>query len=221
MLTLARRRCSALLAPVVRRSSLEAIRSRLDPDPTTFKPLCDALTTPRRAGSSSKLSDTTRKFIVERIAAFDSPQTVVGALREEFGVTITRQGVAFYDPTVGAKPAAKWCALFDTARAAFLKEIGDIPIAQRAVRLRRLDRMAVHAEARGNFALAAALNRQAAEDLGGAYSNRRELTGADGAQLVPPATTTNRLDQLTLEQLVELEKLTKLAFGDADATEPA
>ena len=46
--------------------------------------------------------------------------------------------------------------------------------------------MAAKAEAKGNFPLAAQLHKQAAEEMGNAYTNRRELTGKDGKDLPAP-----------------------------------
>ena len=46
--------------------------------------------------------------------------------------------------------------------------------------------MAQAAERKGNYPLAAALNKQAAEEMGNAYTNRREVTGKDGKDLPAP-----------------------------------
>ncbi|MQV45441.1 DUF2280 domain-containing protein, partial [Sinorhizobium medicae] len=59
-------------------------------------------------------------------------------------------------------------------------------ISHRAVRLRGLQRMAKKAEIQGNMELAASLMKQAAEEVGNAYTNRRELTGKDGKDLPVP-----------------------------------
>jgi hypothetical protein len=40
--------------------------------------------------------------------------------------------------------------------------------------------MAEKAEAQGNMVLASSLLEQAAKEMGGAFTNRRELTGKDG-----------------------------------------
>ncbi|WP_279141297.1 DUF2280 domain-containing protein, partial [Sphingomonas paucimobilis] len=83
--------------------------------------------------------------------------------------------------------AAKWRVLFEQARKAFIEDTSTIPIAHRSSRLRALQRMATAAERKGNYPLAAALNKQAAEEMGNAYTNRRELTGKDGKDLPAPA----------------------------------
>lgn len=113
---------------------------------------------------------------------FDSPQTVADWVSEEYDIKITRQTIHGYDPTHGPKPAEKWCAIFEATRAAFLKTTADIPIANRSVRLRRLERMALAAERLRNYALAAALHEQAAKEVGDVYTNRTKvaLTDPDG-----------------------------------------
>lgn len=116
---------------------------------------------------------------------FDTPQTVVDFVKEEFGIDVTRQSVQYYDPTVGDKPAERWCLIFETTRKEFLKTTADIPIANRSVRLRRLERMALAAERQKNYVLAAALHEQAAKEVGELYTNRHmmELSGKDGGPI--------------------------------------
>jgi hypothetical protein len=158
--------------------------------------------------AAPKLSEEARTFIVQSLAMFDTPSEVVEAIKEQYGVTIARQSVQDYDPTIGKKPAKRWCALFEETRRRFLEETAEIPIANRAVRLRRLQRMAFTAESRRNYPLAAQLLEQAAKETGGIYTNRRELTGRDGAPLIPEAS----LDDLSDAELASLAA--KLA-GDA------
>ncbi|USA40232.1 DUF2280 domain-containing protein [Pelagerythrobacter marinus] len=137
----------------------------------------------------SKLSEDVKTFIVQALACFDTPSQVVDAVNQEFGVTVTRQNVEKYDPTkvAGAKVAPKWRAMFEQARKSFVEDSSQIAIAHRSTRLRALQRMAAKAEGKGNFPLAAQLHKQAAEEMGNAYTNRRELTGRDGKDLPTPA----------------------------------
>ncbi len=58
-----------------------------------------------------------------------------------------------------------------------------IAISHRAVRLRALQRMAEKGRDPGNMVLTASLMKQAAEEVGNAYTNRHELTGKDGKDL--------------------------------------
>lgn len=138
--------------------------------------------------AKSKISAEVKTFIVQSLACFDTPSTVVEALKREFAVTVSRQMVEAYDPTkkAGGDLAAIWRDLFKSTRDEFLADTGKIAISHRAVRLRGLQRMAEKAEAQGNMVLAASLMKQAAEEMGNAYTNRRELTGKDGKDLPAP-----------------------------------
>lgn len=141
-----------------------------------------------------KLTDEVRTFIVQALACFDAPAVVADAVRKDFGVSVTPQSVEGYDPTkrAGRKMAPKWRTIFDETRKSFLECTADIGIANRPVRLRRLQAMADKAQGMGNLALAAQLLEQAAKECGDAYSNRHKLehTGKDGKDLPAPAPVT-------------------------------
>jgi hypothetical protein len=145
--------------------------------------------------AKSTLSPGIKTFIVQCLACFDAPSTVVEAVKREFGQTVTRQLVEKYDPTkkAGADLGATWRSLFASTRDEFLADTGKIAISHRAVRLRALDRMAARAEERGNMPLAAQLLEQAAKEVGESFTNRRELTGKDGKDLPAPVQVIQRV----------------------------
>ncbi|EML7115163.1 MULTISPECIES: DUF2280 domain-containing protein [Klebsiella pneumoniae complex] len=128
-----------------------------------------------------------KAFIVQSVACFDTPSQVVESVLKEFGVQITRQQVEQNDPTKisGKGLAQKWVDLFNRTRDRFLNEISDIPIANKAYRLRVLQRMSTTAEGMKNLGMTAQLLEQAAKEVGDAYSNKQkvELTGKDGGPL--------------------------------------
>lgn len=128
-----------------------------------------------------------KAFIVQSVACFDTPSQVVESVLKEFGVQITRQQVEQNDPTKisGKGLAQKWVDLFNATRDRFLNEISDIPIANKAYRLRVLQRMSTTAEGMKNLGMTAQLLEQAAKEVGDAYSNKQkvELTGKDGGPL--------------------------------------
>jgi hypothetical protein len=132
--------------------------------------------------AKAKLTDEVKTYIVQALACFDSPSTVSAAVKKEFGVDASRQLVESHDPTkrAGSGLAPKWQALFEETRKSFLEDTAGIAVSHRAVRLRALQRMQEKAEDRGNMVLAASLLEQAAKEMGGAYTNRRELTGKEG-----------------------------------------
>ena len=130
-------------------------------------------------------------YIVQALACFDTPSVVAEAVKREYGLTVSRQKVEAYDPNKRAARslAQRWTTLFEETRKAFLEDTSKIAISHRAVRLRALQRMAERAETMGNIALAAQLFEQAAKEAGDSYTNRRELTGKNGAPLPAAAPT--------------------------------
>jgi len=121
------------------------------------------------------LSNDVKAFIVQALACFDTPSQVATAVREEFGIEVTRQQCESHDPTkyAGRDLAKRWRVLFDDTRRRFREETADIPIANRAHRLRTLGRMAEKAEGMRNLALTAQLLEQAAKEVGDVYVNRQ------------------------------------------------
>lgn len=141
------------------------------------------------------LKDEVKQHIVQALACFDTPSQIVESVKENYGIVITRQQAAAYDPTKlsGKDSAKKWKKIFEATREAFLKDVSTIPIAQPAYRLRVMQRMLAKTEKQGNVAVAAQLLEQAAKDTGGVYTNRQKLehTGANGNPLPPAAPVFN------------------------------
>lgn len=121
------------------------------------------------------LSNEVKTFIVQALACFDTPSQVAAAVREEFGLEVTRQKCEAHDPTkrAGRDLAKRWVTLFEDTRKRFREETAEIPIANRAFRLRVLGRMAEKAENMKNMALTAQLLEQAAKEVGDVYVNRQ------------------------------------------------
>ncbi|WP_395600047.1 DUF2280 domain-containing protein [Pseudomonas sp. B19125] len=121
------------------------------------------------------LKNEVKSFIVQALACFDTPSQVVEAVKNEYGVVVSRQQVETHDLTksAGKGLAVKWVTLFHDTRKRFREETAEIPIANRAFRLRGLGRMAEKAENMRNLALTAQLYEQAAKEVGDVYVNRR------------------------------------------------
>ncbi|HHS9484186.1 TPA: DUF2280 domain-containing protein [Raoultella ornithinolytica] len=136
-----------------------------------------------------------KAFIIQMLACYDTPSQVVEAVQKDFGIAITRQQVETHDPTKvsGKTLAKKWVDMFNTTRDRFLNEISDIPIANKAYRLRVLQRMSTTAENMKNIGMTAQLLEQAAKEVGEAYSNKQKVehTSPDGS--MSPRPTTIRL----------------------------
>lgn len=148
------------------------------------------------------LSDPVKVFIVQGLACFDTPSQIAAAVKELFAVEVPRQQVARYDPTKAHNKdvSPKLRTIFDTARAKFLEDLTTVPVAHRSYRLRALQRSLERAEQQGNMAMVMQILEQAAKEVGGMYTNRRELSGPDGG---PIAST----GMPTLIQLVAPEVL--------------
>lgn len=133
------------------------------------------------------LKPETKAFMVQSVACYDTPSQVVEAVLKEFGIQVTRQQVEQNDPTkVSGKGLAKrWVDLFNATRERFLNETADIPIANKAYRLRVLNRMANTTETMRNYGMTAQLLEQAAKEVGDAYTNKLkvESTGKDGGPI--------------------------------------
>ena len=137
------------------------------------------------AARNKQMTDELKAYVVQALASFDSPSQVAAALKEEFGIELSPQAIQTYDPTkhAGRNLSERWRVYFEQSRKAFIEDTSAIPIAHRSTRLRALQRMASAAEKARNFPLAAQLHKQAAEEMGNAYTNRREVTGKDGKDL--------------------------------------
>lgn len=144
-----------------------------------------------------------KAFIVQSVACFDTPSQVVESVLKEFGIQITRQQVEQNDPTKvsGKGLAKKWSDLFNTTRERFLNEISDIPIANKAYRLRVLQRMSTTAENMKNIGMTAQLLEQAAKEVGDAYTNKLkvESTGKNGGPIEHKDMTNEQLDEALRE----------------------
>jgi hypothetical protein len=161
----------------------------------------------------AKLTERVQVFIVQRLALFDGPSAIVDAVKEEFGLAVSPEQVRHYDPDrPDAEVAEKWRTLHAEARKAFLEEVNKVPIAHRAVRMRRLQRMADAAEKSRNYVLAQSLLEQAAKEVGDAYTNRRELTGKNGG---PIETADRSLEDLSDDELRTLAQKLAAAEGAA------
>jgi hypothetical protein len=133
------------------------------------------------------LRDEVKAFVVQALACFDTPSQVVAAVKAEFGLEVSRQQCEAYDPTkyVGRNLHLRWKTLFEDTRKRFREETADIPIANRAFRLRALGRMAERAENMKNMALTAQLLEQAAKEVGDVFVNRHRKEEAGDEPAVP------------------------------------
>lgn len=133
------------------------------------------------------LKNEVKAFIVQALACFDTPTQVSHAVKQEFGIDVTRQQVEQHDPTkrAGVNLAAKWVTLFHDTRTRFREETAEIPIANRAFRLRAMNRFVEKAETMKNIGLAMQILEQAAKEVGDVYVNRQTKSENPHDNLAP------------------------------------
>lgn len=155
------------------------------------------------------LNNGVKTFIVKGLATYMTPSEVAEAVNQEFGITITRQQVAKYDPykAAGINLAQKWKDLFKQFRDDFNNDIQAIPIANKAYRLNMLDRMARDAEKSKNRPLAAALAEQAAKEMGDVFTNKQKVDNisSDGSMSPKEKPDYSGLTDDELRQYIALE----------------
>lgn len=134
------------------------------------------------------LSREAKIFVVQQLAMWERPTIIQAALKEHFGFEVSLPAIVQYDAGKPGRPK-KWRELFDETRKEFIKNTAKIPIANKAFRLRELDRLyhnqKLAAANRQNPVEMRAALEQAAKEDGNYYSNRTELTGKGGKPLIP------------------------------------
>lgn len=125
-----------------------------------------------------KLKEEHKVFVVVHLARYSTPSEVVDAVSEEFGLQVSRQQVQKYDPTsrAGESLAKGLKDLFYETRRAFKKKVGELPMSHQAYRLNELHKQYVRASRAGNQPLACEILKQAAQEVGGLFTNKRTLT---------------------------------------------
>jgi len=133
------------------------------------------------------LRDEVKAFVVQALACFDTPSQVVASVKERFGLEVTRQQCEAYDPTkyVGRNLHVKWQTLFNDTRKRFREETAEIPIANRAFRLRAMNRFVERAETMKNIGLAMQILEQAAKEVGDVYVSRNRKDEPDDEPAIP------------------------------------
>ncbi|WP_025804602.1 DUF2280 domain-containing protein [Pseudomonas chlororaphis] len=135
----------------------------------------------------ASLNNEVKGFIVQALACFDTPSQVAAAVRDEFAIEVTRQQCEAHDPTkrAGRDLAKKWVVLFNDTRKRFREETAEIPIANRAFRLRAMNRFVEKAETMKNIGLAMQILEQAAKEVGDVYVNRHRKDEPDDEPAIP------------------------------------
>ena len=148
-----------------------------------------------------RLNEEQKVFIVQLLAKFDGPEDVSKAVKEQFGIEVSKQAVSHYNPNTyaGRNLAKRFVQLFEDTRKRFLEEVTDIPAANKSYRVRKLADMALRAERKGNMVLAASLLEQVAKETGNVFTNRREHTGKGGGPIKTQDVTLMTEEQIDAE----------------------
>lgn len=124
-------------------------------------------------------------FIIQEFAMFAAPWEIVPSIKEQFGVDVTLQQLNYWNPNVNNSLAKEWLEIFQTTRTKFLDETSSIAIANKAFRLKELDAM-YRTQKRNKTPNPKAMREileQAAKESGDSYTNRKEITGANGGAI--------------------------------------
>lgn len=118
---------------------------------------------------------TVKMFIVINLARGESADDIIGAVKEKFRLSVTRQQLQKYHPLKanGAELSADLKELFYKTRAEYEKMRP--PLAQMIFRVKKLSEFVENAEAKGNHVAAAAFIEQIAKEAGGFYTDGRTL----------------------------------------------
>lgn len=124
------------------------------------------------------LNGKVQAFIVYGFANFMKPQQIVDAVKENFGIEVSRQQVCYYNPeslTRDKDLAPKWLELFEKYRKEATEETKAIAVSHKPYRIKMLQELIEKAMKSGNMVLAADLLKQVAEEMGGKYTNQQKV----------------------------------------------
>ncbi|OTG82364.1 DUF2280 domain-containing protein [Acinetobacter sp. ANC 4648] len=157
------------------------------------------------------LKEPVKIFIVQSLACFETPQQVADAVKQEYGIEVSRSQCQVYDPTKysGRNLSKKLKDLFNRTRKDFRENVEDIAIANKAFRLRELQSM--YEDAGRNKRVKQNLLKQAFQETDGRVT-RQEVTGANGGAIkteneqktAQPAYSPDELAKLTPQELSRL-----------------
>ena len=137
---------------------------------------------PIKPKETHKLPDEARIYIVRALACRERPASILAQVLEQFDVTMHRSNLANYDPRFNTKLDPELKSLYERTAREFWsdKEFASFNSLQHRQRLRE----ELYEDSGNNRPLKLQILTESAKDEGGLYSNRRELTGAEGAPLV-------------------------------------
>jgi hypothetical protein len=132
----------------------------------------------------ARISKQLRLRITTELACFTTPSEVRDLVKREFGMELSLSTITHYDGSLPSVDLSKGLReVFTKTRARFLEDCSAIPIANLAYRLRELQKLLEKEKDRENTVGARASLEQAAKEIGGAFTNKQEFTGAGGGPI--------------------------------------
>ena len=114
-----------------------------------------------------RLTESTKRRIVEHLACYRSHAETAQLVNEEFEISLTPRHIRAYDPnTFQYAGSQRWIDYFGLVREKFALEIGSIAISHRAYRLNQLQELFYDAKDNGNLRQATKMLEQAAKEVG-------------------------------------------------------
>ncbi len=123
----------------------------------------------------ARLKKEVQTYIVRSLAQFNTPQETATLVKEEFGIDVTRQQCEAYDPTkrIGKDLSQSLKKEFEISREEYLDKPKNIPIANQTVRLDMYQKLIIKNK---SPVMALKILKQAAEEMGGKYTNKTDVT---------------------------------------------
>ena len=157
----------------------------------------------------ARINKKVKIFIVKMLAEFETTTDTAKAVKDIFNVDVSQQQCECYDPTkkMGHDLSQELKDLFYKYRRAANDEIEAIPIANRRYRLQKLQSLVD--KFGDNPVFTPKFLEQAAKEVGNQYTNKQEITGANGGPIqqevqAPPKYTPEELAGMTPQELSRL-----------------
>ncbi|NNP71265.1 DUF2280 domain-containing protein [Acinetobacter sp. Ac_5812] len=139
----------------------------------------------------ARITKKVKLFIVRMLAEFETPTSTSKAVKDIFNIEVSPQQCELYDPTkrMGQDLGQELRDKFFEYRRLANEELEAIPIANKRYRLQLLQGLVEKYP--DNPVLIPKWTEQAAKEMGGLFTNRQEVTGANGGPVETVNSNTN------------------------------
>lgn len=163
----------------------------------------------------ARITKKVKLFIVRMLAEFETPTQASKTVKEIFNIDVTLQQCEAYDPTkrTGQDLSQELRDKFFEYRRTANEELEAIPIANKRYRLQLLQGLVD--EHPNNPVFTPKWVEQAAKEMGNQFTNRQEITGANGGSIKTEHEQKPSQPMLTPEELSKLnpQELSRLAIN--------